>query len=69
MTDARAHDESGEVTVDDTDIGGTGAAIREAVQICDFEGVVDWAVGTSTERPFRVTVLNNPSRIVIDVLR
>jgi hypothetical protein len=69
MTDARAHDESGGVTVDDTDIGGTGAAIRKAVQICDFEGIVDWAVGTSTERPFRVTVLNNPSRIVIDVLR
>jgi hypothetical protein len=69
MTDARAHDEMGQVTVPDLDLPGTGTAILEAVSICDFEGVVNWAVGTPNQRPFRVTVLNNPSRIVIDVLR
>jgi hypothetical protein len=69
MTDARAHNDMGQVTVGDTDVDGTGAAIREAVQICDFEGVVDWAVGTAGQQPFRVTVLSNPGRIVIDVLR
>jgi hypothetical protein len=69
MTAARAHNDMGQVTVPDLDIGGTGVAIREAVQTCDFEGVVDWAVGTDGTRAFRVTVLTNPSRIVIDVLR
>jgi hypothetical protein len=59
----------GQVTVPDLGIGGTGVAIREAVQTCDFEGVVDWAVGIDGTRAFRVTVLTNPSRIIIDVLR
>jgi hypothetical protein len=69
MTAARAHDDMGNVTVPDLDLDGTGAAIRQAVSTCDFEGVVDWAVGIDGTRAFRVTVLTNPSRIVIDVLR
>lgn len=70
MTDTRAHTEEGESTVDDLDIPGTGSAILEAVSICDFEGIVQWAVGTpNSSRAYRVTVLQNPSRIVIDVLR
>jgi hypothetical protein len=69
MTATQAHDEEGDVTVPDLDIPGTGVAIREAVSICDFEGIVEWAVGIDGTRPFRVTTLSNPSRIVIDVLR
>lgn len=70
MTDTRAHTEEGESTLDDLDIPGTGSAILEAVSICDFEGIVQWAVGTpNSSRAYRVTVLQNPSRIVIDVLR
>ncbi len=70
MTDTRAHTDEGESTLDDLDIPGTGSAILEAVSICDFEGIVQWAVGTpNSSRAYRVTVLQNPSRIVIDVLR
>jgi hypothetical protein len=69
MDDAVAHNDMGQVTVPDLDIGGTGQAILQAKSICDFEGIVEWAVGTDGTRPFRVTVLSNPGRIVIDVLR
>ena len=46
---------------------GPGPSILEAKNICDFEAVVQWAIGTSGRQPFRVTYLDSPSRIVIDV--
>jgi hypothetical protein len=69
MEDTAAHTEEGEPTLDFTELEGTDEAITEAVQICDFEAIVEWAIGTPTERPFRVTTLSNPNRIVVDILR
>ena len=69
MRDTQAHNEQGQSTIDDNSLDGTGAAILEAVQICDFEGIVEWAIGTDQVIGFKVTVLGNPDRIVVDILR
>jgi hypothetical protein len=43
------------------------AAVVELVGIGGFEAVLTWAVGIDGERPFRVTTLSDPPRLVIDV--
>jgi hypothetical protein len=50
-------------------ISGSGAGtstVREAVRTGDFEAVLSWAVGLSDRVDFRVTRLQNPSRLVVD---
>jgi hypothetical protein len=63
----QAHNEAGQLTVDALEVEGPGNSIIEAVSCCDFEGVVEWAVGTSGEENFKVALLENPSRVVIDI--
>lgn len=63
----QAHNEQGQVTVDELDIEGPGNSIIQAVSFCDFEGIVEWAIGTSGEQNFKVALLENPSRVVIDI--
>lgn len=41
--------------------------VVELVRTGGFEAVLTWAVGVEEERPFRVTRLEDPARIVIDV--
>ena len=43
------------------------SSVRELVRVGGFESVLSWAVGVDEKRPFRVSRLENPSRIVIDV--
>jgi len=43
------------------------AVVAELVRTGGFEAVLAWAVGLDAERPFRVTALSDPPRIVIDV--
>ena len=43
------------------------AVVSELVGIGGFEAVLTWAVGVDGKRPFRVTTLADPPRIVIDV--
>jgi len=43
------------------------AAIEELVRTGGFEAVLTWAVGVDEKRPFKVTRLESPARIVIDV--
>jgi hypothetical protein len=62
-----AHTEAGQPTVARTSIAGPGATILEARQTCDFEGEVTWAVGVKGRQRFKVTLLDNPRRVVIDV--
>jgi hypothetical protein len=66
---AQAHDNSGNSTIDSTTVDGTGASLLQAIETCDFEGVVSWAIGTDEIAGFRVTTLSNPSRVVVDILR
>jgi hypothetical protein len=42
-------------------------AVVELVRTGGFESVLTWAAGTDEQRPFRVTRLDSPPRIVIDV--
>jgi hypothetical protein len=44
-------------------------AVTEARQIDDFEAVNRWLVGVDRQRPFQVSTLDGPSRLVIDVVR
>ena len=48
---------------------GDTAAVTEARQIDDFEAVNRWLVGVDRQRPFEVSTLQGPSRLVIDVSR
>ena len=34
---------------------------------CDFEAVFTWVIGLDEERPFTVTTLQNPSRLVVEI--
>ena len=43
------------------------SVVSELVRTGGFEAVLVWAVGIDGERPFRVTTLTDPSRLVIDV--
>jgi hypothetical protein len=62
-----AHTEAGQPTVMNRDIAGPGGVIQRAVQICDFEAHVDWALGLRSQQRFKVTTLFNPTRVVIDI--
>lgn len=48
-------------------IDGPGNSVAELVDAGDFEGMLTWAIGTNGERPFKVTTLESPTRLVIDV--
>jgi hypothetical protein len=48
-------------------VTGTTAVVREAVLAGDFEAVMSWALGIDGERPFTVSRLASPPRLVVDV--
>jgi hypothetical protein len=35
--------------------------------VCDFEAVFEWIVGLDDTRPFAVSTLADPARLVIDI--
>jgi len=43
------------------------ASLLEAERVGDFEGVLTWALGLSAEVAYRVTGLDSPARLVIDI--
>jgi hypothetical protein len=45
----------------------TVSVIREYRLVEDFEGQSAWAIGLDRERPFRVSTLTSPPRLVVDV--
>jgi hypothetical protein len=67
FADTNAHDEQGNLTIDSTEVNGPGNSILKAVENCDFEAVVEWSIGVSGMKNFKVTLLDNPTRVVIDV--
>lgn len=42
-------------------------SIVEARIVCEFEGGLEWVLTLREQRPFRIDVLDNPTRFVIDV--
>lgn len=49
------------------DIEVDGPVLKRMRVICDFEAVLEWVIGLDERRQFSVVVLDDPSRIVIDV--
>jgi uncharacterized protein YdeI (BOF family) len=64
---AAAHDQNGSLTFTPPSLPGPGTTILEAKSTCDFEGVVVWALGIKGKQNFKVTTLQNPTRLVIDI--
>jgi hypothetical protein len=62
-----AHTGAGELSIPSTTVSGPGNSILESESTCDFEAVVEWAVGIDGEKPFTVTLLDSPNRVVVDV--
>jgi hypothetical protein len=48
-----------------TDLGLHHAV--EVVNAEDFEGILTWVIGLDSQRPFTVTTLSSPPRVVVDV--
>jgi hypothetical protein len=46
---------------------GDTRVVTEAVLTGDFEAVLTWTVGLEEAKPFRVSTLPNPSRVILDV--
>ena len=44
-----------------------GAVVTEVVRTGDFEGQLTWGVGVRRLAPFRVSTLQGPPRVVVDV--
>jgi hypothetical protein len=63
----QAHTEAGVPTLPSRDITGPGGSILKATLICDFEAETGVAIGVKTKAPYKVSLLQNPSRVVIDV--
>ncbi|HYH80846.1 MAG TPA: hypothetical protein VEX86_13685, partial [Longimicrobium sp.] len=63
----QAHDDAGRATLRQRDLPLNMPVMRRMVIICDFEGVVELAIGAASPRPYRITELRNPSRLVVDI--
>jgi hypothetical protein len=63
MPDMEGHGYSGKRQFFPTNV----SKIKELRQIENFESVTQWAVGLDRKRPFGVTTLSNPPRLVVDI--
>ena len=63
---AAAHTEAGEPTVG-RQLPVDLAHVRKVVLTCDFEAVVTWVLAVGSPNHFRVTTLDSPPRLVVDV--
>jgi hypothetical protein len=66
ITPADAHDDAGRSTLPVSRLTPDFRTVREVRLVSDFEGYVTIGVGTAGRRPFRVSELSGPSRLVID---
>lgn len=64
---ARMHHE-GTSTIDERDHKLDFPIILRLVSTCDFENVVAWVAAVSTPNKYRLMELNNPPRLVVDIM-
>jgi hypothetical protein len=50
-----------------TDLKTNYAGLKEARQVGDFEGTVQWALGLAASSCYHAYILDNPTRLVIDL--
>ncbi len=67
LSPAQAHTETGIVTVKGQERLLALPVLRELQLSCDFEGEVSWVLGLSALRPYRVSELPAPPRLVVDI--
>jgi hypothetical protein len=65
--DAAAHTESGVASGAPRDVAYMGRNIKQLKQICDFEGIVEWAIGLADSAAYSVLELAQPTRLAVDV--
>lgn len=66
LENAVSHDDAGQPTAVRALRPGL-ASILHAFRTCDFEGIVAYGIAISDEQPFKVSTLNDPPRLVIDI--
>lgn len=49
------------------DIDARGPIVERLREFCRFEGQMQWVIGLDRERAFRVSTLDGPARLVIDI--
>jgi hypothetical protein len=64
---ANAHDDGGRPTVSPRRFSPGFTALKEVAQTGDFEAVVSYGLGVDRQRPFKVSTLSGPSRLMIDI--
>ena len=64
---ANAHNDRGRPTVSPRRFSPGFTALKEVAQVGDFEAVVGYGLGVDRERPFKVSTLGGPSRLVVDI--
>ncbi len=69
LSPAQAHTEAGAPTVATLQRKVRLPVIREIRATCDFEGEVVWVVGLSARKEYRISELEEPARLVIDIER
>jgi hypothetical protein len=63
----QAHTDQGQATVQQRERRLQMPIVKELEFICDFEGVVELVLGVSRPNRYRITELQNPTRLIIDV--
>ena len=64
---SRAHNDAGVSTLEQRERDLPHPILKEYVVTCDFEAVFAIVAGIDGARPFRVSEMHDPARIVIDV--
>ena len=67
MSPANAHTDAGRATIAERRRATGLPVVLEIVQTCDFEAVVSWVLAVRSPEPFRLTRLDDPSRLAVDV--
>ena len=63
----QAHDDRGQVTVSPRERRLQMPLVKEYEFTCDFEGEVQVVLGVASPNRYRVTELQNPTRLIVDV--
>ncbi len=67
ITPVHAHTDLGRPTIEERRRAPDLPAVLEIVQTCDFEAVVTWVLAVRSPEGFRLTRLDDPARLVVDV--
>ncbi|MEX0890882.1 MAG: hypothetical protein WEB88_01850 [Gemmatimonadota bacterium] len=67
LNDTRGHDDAGSATLDHAEREAGLPNLLRLAFACDFEAVVEVVAAVRSPEPFRVVVLREPARLVVDV--